>query len=120
MELICVVMNAPDWFNDSYKLMDYGFSCFKMCEIIESQRLLKAIPVIEGDKDHVFVGSKDPINLPVLKESDEKFEIIYRLPLCVSPPLRRWQQAGTIELYSEGSLITSGPLYFLEDISFTH
>lgn len=25
-QLICVVMNAPDWFNDSYKLMDYGFS----------------------------------------------------------------------------------------------
>lgn len=26
VQLICVVMNAPDWFNDSYKLMDYGFS----------------------------------------------------------------------------------------------
>ncbi len=25
-QLICVVMEAPDWFNDSYKLMDYGFS----------------------------------------------------------------------------------------------
>ncbi|MHC1721939.1 MAG: D-alanyl-D-alanine carboxypeptidase family protein [Aminipila sp.] len=25
-QLICVVMGAPDWFNDSYKLMDYGFS----------------------------------------------------------------------------------------------
>jgi len=26
-EVICIVMGAPDWFNDSYKLMDYGFSC---------------------------------------------------------------------------------------------
>ncbi len=26
VKLICVVMNAPDWFNDSYNLMDYGFS----------------------------------------------------------------------------------------------
>lgn len=25
-QLICVVMGAPDWFNDSYALMDYGFS----------------------------------------------------------------------------------------------
>ncbi|QIB70578.1 D-alanyl-D-alanine carboxypeptidase [Aminipila butyrica] len=25
-QLICVVMGAPDWFNDSYRLMDYGFS----------------------------------------------------------------------------------------------
>lgn len=25
-QLICVVMGAPNWFNDAYKLMDYGFS----------------------------------------------------------------------------------------------
>ena len=24
-EVICVVMGAPDWFNDAYRLMDYGF-----------------------------------------------------------------------------------------------
>ena len=24
--LICVVMSAPDWFNDAYRLMDYGFA----------------------------------------------------------------------------------------------
>ena len=23
--MICVVMSAPDWFNDAYRLMDYGF-----------------------------------------------------------------------------------------------
>ena len=23
--MICVVMSAPDWFNDAYKLMDQGF-----------------------------------------------------------------------------------------------
>lgn len=27
--LICVVMSAPDWFNDAYRLMDYGFACNK-------------------------------------------------------------------------------------------
>lgn len=24
--MICVVMSAPDWFNDAYRLMDYGFN----------------------------------------------------------------------------------------------
>ncbi|MDO4545425.1 MAG: D-alanyl-D-alanine carboxypeptidase, partial [Bacillota bacterium] len=27
--MICVVMSAPDWFNDAYKLMDYGFEQVK-------------------------------------------------------------------------------------------
>jgi len=25
-EVICVVMSAPDWFNDAYRLMEYGFN----------------------------------------------------------------------------------------------
>ena len=28
-ELICVVMSAPDWFNDAYRLMDYGYDRLK-------------------------------------------------------------------------------------------
>ena len=24
--MIAVVMSAPDWFNDAYRLMDFGFS----------------------------------------------------------------------------------------------
>ena len=27
--MICVVMSAPDWFNDAYRLMDYGFEQVK-------------------------------------------------------------------------------------------
>ena len=27
--MICVVMSAPDWFNDAYRLMDYGYSIMK-------------------------------------------------------------------------------------------
>ena len=27
--MICVVMSAPDWFNDAYTLMDYGYECLK-------------------------------------------------------------------------------------------
>ena len=27
--LICVVMSAPDWFNDAYRLMDYGYTLMK-------------------------------------------------------------------------------------------
>ncbi|MBQ4596687.1 MAG: D-alanyl-D-alanine carboxypeptidase, partial [Firmicutes bacterium] len=27
--MICVVMSAPDWFEDAYRLMDYGYSITK-------------------------------------------------------------------------------------------
>ncbi len=116
MELICVVMNAPDWFNDSYKLMDYVFESFQMNKIFEASRILKAIPVRSGDKGHIFVGLRNPILLPARKEETINLEVVYRLPVSVRPPLRRWQEAGSIELYANEEYLSSYPLYYLEDI----
>ncbi|GAB1475851.1 hypothetical protein MASR2M70_06830 [Bacillota bacterium] len=114
--LICVVMGAPDWFNDSYKLMDYAFNNFDVKEILQKQLRLKAVPVRGGDKDHVFIGLKNPVIIPTLKGSGAEAEIIYRLPGYARPPLRRWQQAGTLELYLDKEFMCSYPLYYLEDI----
>ena len=116
MELICVVMNAPDWFNDSYKLMDYVFDSFQMNKIFETSRILKAIPVKNGDKGHVFVGLRNSILLPARKGETIKLEVIYRLPVNVQPPIHRWQEAGSIEFYANGEYLCAYPLYYLEDI----
>jgi D-alanyl-D-alanine carboxypeptidase (penicillin-binding protein 5/6) len=116
MEVICVVMGAPDWFSDSYKLMDYAFEMFEMNAVFQGGGKLKAIPVKGGNKDHVFVGLKDVILLPAFKGENLKLEVIYRLRQVAYPPLRRWQEAGTIEIYNEGQLISTHPLYYLEDI----
>ena len=96
--------------------MDYAFECFEMSKIIEGQRALKAIPVNSGNKGHVFVGPKDPIVLPVRKGETEKLEVVYRLPTNVRASVRRWQEAGTLELYVSGEYLCSYPLYYLEDI----
>lgn len=116
MELICVVMNAPDWFNDSYKLMDHVFDCFQMNKIFEASKILKAIPVKNGDKGHVFVGLGSSILMPARKGQVLKLEVVYRLPVSVQTPVRRWQEAGSIELYGNGEYLCSYPLYYLEDI----
>ncbi len=116
LKLICVVLDAPDWFNDSYKLMDYAFSCFETVRIFQDQIKLKAIPVRGGDKDHVFIGLKDSVIIPAIKGTKAKVEIIYRLPEYTRPPMSRWNKAGDLELYIDGEYLSSYPLYFLEDI----
>ncbi len=116
MELICVVMNAPDWFNDSYKLMDYVFEGFEMNKFADGQRILKSVPVRGGDKNHVFIGPRSPVLLPVTKGGNTNLEVVYRLPANVRAPIRRWQEAGTLELYVDGEYLYSYPLYYFEDI----
>ena len=116
MELICVVMNAPDWFNDSYKLMDYVYDTFEMVKVAEEQRILKAVKVQKGDKDHVLVCVKKDVFIPMQKGAGSEVSVAYIHPSAVRAPLYRWLKAGSLEIFLNGELVFSEPLYFMEDI----
>lgn len=116
MELICVVMNAPDWFQDTYKLMDYAYNQYSAVKIAEGQRPLKAVGIRGGDKNFAKIGPKEDILCPVRKGSDARISVIYVLSDRPKAPLGRWQEAGHLKIYVNGKYLFSKPLYYLEDI----
>ncbi|WP_324825442.1 D-alanyl-D-alanine carboxypeptidase family protein [Sinanaerobacter sp. ZZT-01] len=117
MELICVVMNDPNWFEDSYQLMDAVYDSYEQVTIAQKQQRLKTIPVEGGVKEYAYVGTKEPVLCPVLKENEEaEVSIQYVLGFQCQAPVRRWQEAGMLNVYVNGAYVHSVPLYFLEDI----
>lgn len=116
MELICVVMNAPDWFNDTYKLMDHAFSQYETSQITEAQRPIKAVKVQGGSKGFVLIGSREEIRCPIRKGEEKKVSVVYVLPQRQKAPIRRWQEAGHLKIYVNGKYLFSRPLQYLEDI----
>ena len=116
MELICVVMNAPDWFNDTYKLMDYAYSQYETAKVAPGGRSLKAAGIRGGDKNYVLIGPKEDIFCPVKKNSDSKISIEYVLANDLKAPVDRWQEAGALKIYVNGKYLFSSPLYYMEDI----
>lgn len=116
MELICVVMRAPDWFNDSYKLMDYVHDNYEMKKIACGGRILKAVPLTKSGRDHVFVGPQNDIAFPVIKGEKSSTSICYRLPETATAPIDRWQEAGKLSIYDRDEHIYDQPLYYLEDM----
>ncbi len=116
MELICVVMAAPNWFEDTYKLMDYGYGKYQQVEIAGAEQELKAMKVRSGDKDFVQVGPREAVTCPVIKGTEGKLSVEYLLDDQVKAPVSRWQQAGMMKVYEEGTFVYSVPLYYLEDI----
>lgn len=116
MELICVVMNAPDWFNDTYKLMDYAYSQYETSQIIPAQRPVNAVKVWGGSKDFALIGSREEILCPLKKGQDNKVSIIYVLPQSQKAPVCRWQEAGHLKVYVNGKYLFSRPLQYLEDV----
>lgn len=116
IELICVVMDAPNWFEDTYKLMDYVYKLYEPVKILAGERPLKASFVGGGEKSHVMVGLKEDIICPILKDGESKISVKYTMPKKARAPVQRWQEAGSLDIYIDDVYVFSRPLYYLEDI----
>jgi D-alanyl-D-alanine carboxypeptidase (penicillin-binding protein 5/6) len=116
MLLICVVMTAPNWFQDSYKLMDYVYETNEMKTLASGERVLKAVLVNGGDRDHVMIGPKDPVRCPIKIGTEAEISIAYDVPTSVNAPVSRFQEAGELQIFVGGTFLFSQPLYYLEDV----
>lgn len=116
MELICVVMNAPDWFQDTYRLMDWIYDQYEMVKVATAERLLNSVVIYGGNKGFSYIGLKHDVWIPVLKGEESNVSIMYDLPKCKSAPVSRWEQAGELKIFDDRQYLFSQPLYYLEDI----
>lgn len=116
MALICVVMNAPNWFQDTYKLMDYAYNQYEAVKVLTGQQPLKVVKIQRGEKDFVRIGPKEDILCPVRKGADSRISVVYELTDSRKAPVKRWQEAGQLKIYVDGKYLFSKPLYYLEDI----
>lgn len=116
MELICVVMNAPNWFQDTYKLMDYAYSQYESVKIAEGHRPMKAVKVRGGTRNFIMIAPKEDVLCPVKKGTESKISIMYVLPEHSKAPVDRWQEAGYLKIFVNDQYLFSKPLYYLEDI----
>ncbi|MFR8251195.1 MAG: D-alanyl-D-alanine carboxypeptidase family protein [Anaerovoracaceae bacterium] len=116
-ELIAVVLNDHDWFNDAYKLMDYGFDHFETVRIARGEVPLTTAAVMEGDASAVKIGAAEDITCVRTEGETAGLSIVYDIPDAVKAPVKRWELAGKMDIYSEGEYVYSKDLYYLEDVS---
>ena len=114
--LICVVMNAPDWFNDSYRLMDWAYETYELATIAEGGRCLEKVMVEDGDRETVWVGVKEDVTCLVLPSERDLLGIACAVTKPVTAPVDRGELAGQLHVYVSGDYVYSVPLYFLEDV----
>lgn len=116
-ELIAVVLNDHDWFEDAYRLLDYGFGNFETVRIAEGEVPLTSAAVMEGDSPSVRIGAAEDITCVRREGEHSDISIVYDIPDAVKAPVDRWEAAGKMDIYSGGEYIYSKDLYYLEDIS---
>ena len=72
MEIIVVVLNDGNWFNDSYKMFDYSFSNYKNYNIIEEDQLI----LTDEKNNPIFAESSFSYILTEEEKSKIKIETV--------------------------------------------
>lgn len=110
IQLISVVINDSNWFNDCYNLMDYGFENYKSFVIYSKDQFIKSVDLINGDKDKVNVMTKQELIIPLKKGEREKIKIVAKLPSELNAPIKQGESIGYLQVLLDGKLIATTEL----------
>lgn len=111
MQLIAVVLNDSNWFNDCYRLLDYGFKYYKKETIIKKNQKLKQIKVIDGQQDTLVIKSTEEITYPLRDSEISRIKIIVDLPSYIKAPIYKDKKIGEIKIFMDGKILKTIDLY---------
>ena len=119
-ELIAIVMHSPDTqtrFDDTAKLLDYGFEVVKMTKVLNKDRVSKIVFVENGVQATVHVRPLEDLNFPLFEGEDtKKLKIVYELPKTVEAPIKEGKTLGYVRLKYDGEVVASIPMIAEESV----
>jgi len=116
MQLISVVLNDYNWFNDAYNLMDICFEKYKPYKVLTNNERIKAFVVNDGKKQKSYLAAKDDIILPLTDEEAKSIITIFQANEKVSAPISRGTILGKAKVYIKDKLFATTDLIATEDI----
>jgi D-alanyl-D-alanine carboxypeptidase (penicillin-binding protein 5/6) len=116
MQLIAVVLNAGDWFNDNYKLLNYGFEKYTSYIIYDKNQYMTKVPIVNGKKEYVFLVAENSLTYPLKEGEKSKVKISIDNPTILEAPIEKGEVLGSIQTYLDGQLIRKDNLIVKESI----
>lgn len=110
MQLVAVVLDDYSWFNDCYKLLDYGFNSFKPKVIFNKGQFIRNIEVINGNRIKVPIITNNELIIPIKDNEIENIKIKIELPDKLYAPIEKNKKIGKIRVYLNSELIAVNDL----------
>ncbi|WZL74928.1 D-alanyl-D-alanine carboxypeptidase [Clostridiaceae bacterium 35-E11] len=116
MQLLCVVLNAPNWFQDSYQLLDNAFEKYDAVSIIKKDAILKTISVKNGKKSSTKLISTEDVVIPLTEKEKDKIRTVLDVNEVFEAPIARGVKLGKAKIYLHDQLLYIADLMCREDI----
>ena len=114
LELIGVVLNCPDWFQEAEALLDRGFENWKMVSLLSAGETVRTIPVKNGVTAAVRVIASGDVSGPV--GLDAWPDLVLELPDSLDAGFPQGQTVGTAKLMDAGQTLITVPLVTAEAV----
>ena len=107
MQLIAVVLNAPDMFTDCMSMLDYGFENYSNQLIIESGEYIGDVTVEQGVEESFPVYTQQDVYYPMTDEEYQQLEKRVYVESSIEAPILADQQVGYIDIWLGSNKIYS-------------
>ncbi len=114
LEVVGVVLNCPNWFDEAAKVMDYGFANYRYLLMLKSGEQVRSLPVVDGEKKEVSILLQGDLAAPVAQEEWPQME--FDLPDSLAAGVTKGQVVGTARLTLNGRLLVERPLIAANEV----
>lgn len=116
MRLVCVVLNCGPMFEESSALIEKGFNEYTMIDVTCDYSFNPMIPVFDGRKSTVRVGTQGKFVYPFKKAELKDITYIYDLPKQLVCPIVKDTEVGNVQVYFGNNLLFKEKIVTMEDI----
>lgn len=108
--LITVVLNAPEMWEDTISLLDFGYAHYQRKTVVKAGTPLKTAVVRKGSAAKVALTAAADIKLPLKGNEEELLRFEWQVPEELKAPVRKGEQLGTLRIFFGSQQISAVPL----------
>ncbi|EEG78280.1 D-alanyl-D-alanine carboxypeptidase family protein [Dethiobacter alkaliphilus] len=114
--LVSVVLNAPQMWEDTIELMEFGYSYYHWEPLVEEGRHLKTAQVERGTADRVTLVAGNDLGLPLKENEADVLRYEFNVAEPLRAPVSAGDEVGTMEVYFGTQRIAEVPLVAASDV----
>jgi D-alanyl-D-alanine carboxypeptidase (penicillin-binding protein 5/6) len=116
IQLVAVVLDSDRMWEDSIKLLDYGFSQVKPLTMLNKGDIMKTVRVNSGKTDFVKLVTAANVVIPVTENDKDAFSTVVNVPGRIDAPVIAGQKIGTVKTFYKNTEIAAVDLVAAEQV----
>ncbi len=114
MQVICVVLNNHNWFEDSKTLINKAFEEYSMVQIAQKEKIVSNANILGGKSKKCDIITKDDVYYPLKK--GEYLKARYEVALEANAPVNKGDSAGKVVYFLDEQPVIEAECVFFDNV----